>query len=154
MWLAALEGPTHPYVGSSAACWELYGRALARAYGDPECRGVLQLAVDAYACQHPGRPERRSAQSVGIHLMTLALVLEDGADPAEGPKLHKRMVARPPFSWLEPPSNRGRIAVAALVEAPSTAAFVDETWAWAHDVWRAWRSHHATVRSWISASLG
>ena len=151
--LAASDGPAHPYIGASPACWALYGRALARAYGDPVCREVLQLAVDAYACQHPGSPGRRSAQSVGIHLMTLCLVLEAGADPREGPRLHRRMVARPAFNWLEPPPERGRVTVAALLDAPTSAAYVDAVWAWARDTWRAWQPHHDAVRSWIPPSL-
>ena len=151
--LATSDGPAHPYIGASPACWALYGRALARAYSDPVCREVLQLAVDAYACQHPGEPGRRSAQSVGIHLMTLCMVLEDGADPREGPKLHGRMVARPTFTWLAPPRERGQVTVAALLDAPTRGAYVDAVWAWARDVWRAWQPHHGVARTWIAPSL-
>lgn len=71
--LPAHDGPRHAYIGASAACWALYGRALERAYNDPSCREVPQLVVDSYACQHPGEAGRRAAQSVGIHLMTLCL---------------------------------------------------------------------------------
>lgn len=144
-------GPTHPYIGASAGCWERYGLVLERAYADPERREVLQLAVDAYACQHPGVPERRSAQSVGIHLMTLFMVLEQGADPRDGPKLHKRMVARPEvFTWLTPPQDRGRRTVLDVLDTDAYAAAVT---AWAEDVWAAWATHHDTVRAWISSSL-
>jgi hypothetical protein len=151
--LEASAGPVHPYIGASPACWALYGRVLDRAYSDAACRDVLQVVVDTYACQHPGEPGRRSAQSVGIHLMTLCMVLEDGADPREGPKLHRRMVARPAFTWLEPPPERGRVTVAALLDAPSAAAYVDAVWAWARESWRAWQPHHDTVRAWIAPSL-
>ena len=152
--LAPSDVPTHPYFGASAACWALYGEALARAYNDPACRDVLQLVVDAYACQHPGEPGRRSAQSVGIHLMTLCMVLEDGADPRDGPKLHRRMVERPSFTWLEPPRERGDVTVAALLGASTSAAYVEVAWAWARATWQAWRAHHDTVRDWIAPSLG
>lgn len=151
--LAASDGPAHPYYGASPACWAVYGRALARAYSDPAYRDVLQLVVDAYACQHPGQPGRRSTQSVGIHLMMLCMVLEERADPRDGPKLHARMVARPTFTWLEPPPDRGRVTVGAVLDAPTGAAYVDAAWAWARDTWRAWKPHHATVRAWIAASL-
>ena len=152
--LPPVDAPAHPYIGASTGCWALYGRVLERAYADPVCRDVLQLVVDAYACQHPGEPGRRSAQSVGIHLMTLCMVLEDGADPRDGPRLHKRMVARPAFAWLEPPAHRGAAAAHALAESPTPAAYVDGAWAFARDVWRAWAPHHATVRGWIAPSLG
>jgi hypothetical protein len=148
--LPVQDGPTHAYIGASAACWALYGRALERSYSDPSCRDVLQLVVDAYACQHPGEPGRRSAQSVAIHLMTLCLVLEDGADPREGPRLHRRMVDRPTFTWLTPPAQRGERTVRDLLAAD---AYDGAAWAWARDVWLAWAPHHATVRAWLAASL-
>jgi Family of unknown function (DUF5946) len=81
--------------------------------------------VDAYACQHPGEPGRRSAQSVGIHLMTLCLVLEDGADPRNGPKLHRRMVKRPGLRWLAPPARRGQRTVRGLLSASTAGAYRD-----------------------------
>ena len=81
------EGATHPYIGSSPACWALFGDILAREYSDPAYFRRHQLTVDTYAVQHPGRPERRSVQSVALHLVTLCLILEDGADPGDGPTL-------------------------------------------------------------------
>lgn len=126
---------------------------LARAYNDETGRQVLQLAVDAYACQHPGQPGQRSAQSVGIHLMTLCLVLERGADPREGPRLHKRMVARPTFTSLEPPTDRGALTAADIFETLDAEAYVASVTAWAGAVWGAWSIHHDTVRAWISPTL-
>lgn len=151
--LPSCDGPTHPYIEASPACWALSGQMLARAYSDAACREVLQLAVDAYACQHPGQPGRRSAQSVGIHLMTLCLVLEHGADPREGPKLHKRMVAHPTFTWLEPPADRGDLTAAAAFETLDAEAYVASATAWASVVWTAWSIHHDTVRAWIAPTL-
>ena len=106
--LPVREAPSHAYLGSSPACWALYGEVLAREYSDPAYSRVHQLTVDTYAVQHPGVPARRSIQSVAVHLMTLCLVLEDGADPREGPKLHKRFVESPSFHWLEPPQDGER----------------------------------------------
>jgi hypothetical protein len=39
------------------------------------------------------------------------LVLEDGADPADGPELHRRLAKRPEFGWLEPPERIGELTV-------------------------------------------
>lgn len=150
--LPLVDGPSHPYIGASPACWAVYGRALERAYSEPACREVLQLVVDAYACQHPGEPGRRSAQSVAIHLMTLCLVLERGADPRDGPRLHRRMVARPALSWLEPPGDRGGVTVRIVVDAATVPEYVDGAWTWARETWRAWSGHHAAVRSWLAAA--
>jgi len=147
------DGTRHPYIGASAACWALYGDVLERAYADPACREVLQLAVDAYACQHPGEPGRRSAQSVGIHLMTLCMVIEDGADPRHGPKLHRRMVARPSFAWLPPPPDRGEVTVRAVGDTTDPIGYVGAVHRWARAVWDAWETHHATIRARIASSL-
>lgn len=114
---------------------------------------MLQLVVDAYACQHPGEPGRRSAQSVAIHLMTLCLFLEEGTDPCEGTKLHRRMVSRPAYRWLNPPSDRGQLTITTLLTTCACAAYNDAAWAWARDVWLAWEPHHATVRAWLAACL-
>jgi Family of unknown function (DUF5946) len=124
----------------------VYGRVLERAYSDRRCRDVRQLVVDAYACQHPGEPGRRSAQSVGIHLMTLCMFIEDGADPREGPRLHRRMTERPEFTWLDPPADRGALTVVDLADAD---AYAEAAWAWGRDVWAAWSPHHRTVRDWL-----
>jgi Family of unknown function (DUF5946) len=147
------RGPAHPYIGASPACWALFGEVLAREFGDPAYFRLHQLTVDTYAVQHPGAPERRSIQSIALHLMTLCLVVEDGADPREGPKLHKRLVGRVPFHWLEPPRPNGRITVADVVRARTPAEHERAVEAWARDVWAAWEPHHPTIRRWIEQAL-
>ena len=52
------EGPTHAYIGASPGCWARYGELLAAGVPPP---APGQLAVDAYAVQHPGVAERRAA---------------------------------------------------------------------------------------------
>lgn len=151
--LPVREGPTHAYLGASPACWALHGDVLAREYSDPDYSRVHQLTVDTYAVQHPGVPERRSTQSVAVHLMTLCLVLEDGLDPREGPKLHKRFVERPLFHWLEPPQPNGTLTVADVREATTAAEHERKVNDWARDVWAAWEPHHVTVRSWVERAL-
>jgi uncharacterized protein DUF5946 len=149
--LPEVAGPSHPYMHASPACWATYGEVLARSYQDPQLRHVHQLLVDAYAVQHPGVPSRRAARSVGIHLMTLCLVLERGADPREGPRLHKLMVERPIFHWLEPPSSRGDLTVVDVHTAADASGHIAAVRAWAGSAWEAWRPHHATVRGWLDA---
>jgi hypothetical protein len=144
--LPQVDTPTHPYIGASPACWARHGRLQARAYEEPELRRLLQVVVDTYAVQHPGVPGRRQAQSVALHLMTLCLVLEDGADPRHGSKLHKRMVG-PDYDWLEPPEPIGTLTTADVESA-------DDVLRWAREVWEAWSPHHETVRRWIGMTLG
>jgi hypothetical protein len=152
--LPAIDGPAHPYIGASAACWALYGELLAREYQDAELFARHQLTVDTYAVQHPGVEERRSAQSVGLHLMTLCLVLGRGADPADGSLLHRRFVERPAWEWLEPPQPNGTMTVADVIAATSADKHHRLVGAWAADVWAAWAVHHARVRTWVDANLG
>ena len=148
--LPDVDGPTHRYIGASPACWSLYGAVLATIYVDRERLRLLQLVVDAYAAQHPGRRSRQAAQSVAIHLMTLCLCLECGVDPAAGPRLHRWMVERPRFTWLTPPDERGSRTVRDVAAARTPAEFEEVVWAWARGVWDAWSAHHATVRGWLA----
>ncbi len=143
----------HPYMRSSSACWRRFGEILAREFGDPAYFALHQVTVDTYAVQHPGVAERRAIQSVGLHLMTLCLVLEHGADPREGPKLHRRMVQRPPLQWLDPPPMGDRLKVVDVLPARSPAEHGRLVHAWARDVWEAWAAHHDTVRGWVRHSL-
>src|SRR3954463_4903355 len=72
------DGPTHAYIGASPGCWARYGELLALEYGDARLMRWHRLTADAYAAQHPGWPERRSAQSVHVPLAGLYLTLERG----------------------------------------------------------------------------
>lgn len=150
--LRPTSGPTHRYIGASAACWSLYGDVLGRIYGDPDRRRLLQLVVDSYAVQHPGSPGRQAAQSVAIHLMTLCLCVERGRNPADGPRVHSAMVERPAFPWLEPPATRGSFTIRDVAEAETNEQYESAVWGWARDVWHAWSAHHATIRSWLSGT--
>ena len=150
--LPVSAGPTHRYLPSSPACFAAYGTVLAGAYEDAARRRVYQLAVDAWSVQHPGGPSRVTNQSTALHLMTLHLCLEADADPADGPALHKRMMARRvSYDRLEPPAARGDVTVATLVPAQSTDEHVRLVWAWARAAWTAWAPHHDRVRRWVDA---
>lgn len=144
-------GPAHPYIGASPACWARYGEALARAYGDPALRGGFRLGVDAYAVQHPGVEEPRAVRSVGMHLMRLCLLLEDGWPVARANEAMLRIAAaRPAVRWLEPPVPNGRLTIEEVVGAED---FLGATERWARDVWGAWAAHHGTVRGWLPRAL-
>ena len=152
--LPETDGPQHPYMVASPACWAAFGALLAVQYGDPERMRFQQLVVDAYAVQHPGDPtDARAVQSVGIHLMTLQLFLEHDVDPALGATLHRRMVERPVFAPLTPaPSFHGaRTVVDMPLDGPAATAR-QAAYAWAGDAWRAWSAHHETVRAWTARS--
>jgi len=115
-------GPTHAYMPASQGCWQLYGEMAAREYGDPAYRTSGRQIVDAYAVQHTGINERRTAQSVWVHLISLCLVLEHGLAVEDSIRAMRRVVAgRPTFAWLPPPPSLGEVTVIDL-HAATTAA--------------------------------
>lgn len=150
--LTARQGPTHPYMTSSPACWSAYGELLAAQFNDPERIRFHQLVVDTYAVQHPGDDDPRAVRSVGIHLMTLCMFLEHGTDPAMGPRLHSRMVARPVFHWLNPPDQRGRLTCLDVPTGGPASAARASVYAWARHAWASWAIHQNTVRGWLVRS--
>jgi hypothetical protein len=150
--LLGVAGPTHPYLLSSPSCWNRYGELLAAQYASPPRMAFHQLVVDAYAVQHPGGDDPRAVQSVGIHLMTLCLFVEDGVDPSLGTTLHKRMVERPVFQWLHPPRGAGSLTVLDVPVEGDPAVARQQALLWAVSAWRAWQVHHDTVRRWLTDS--
>jgi hypothetical protein len=148
------DGPTHPYMLGSAACWRGYGELLAVQYSDPQRMRFHQLVVDAYAVQHPGGDDPRAIQSVAIHLMTLALFLERDVDPALGTQLHKQMVARPAFHRLQQPAQASKEALT-FQHVPlggDVAIARERAYEWARSAWAAWEPHHEVVDGWLAAS--
>jgi hypothetical protein len=136
----------------SPARWIRYGDLLAVQYASPRRMAFHQLVVDTYAVQHPDSDDPRAIKSVGIHLMTLCLFLERGTEPSLGTRLHQRMVDRPVFHQLEPPSSRGQLTMLDVpLEGDPEVARV-ASYAWADDVWQTWMSHHPTVREWVDKS--
>jgi hypothetical protein len=145
--LAESDGPTHPYIGASAACWALYGELLARQYAAYDA-GPHKTSVDAYAVQHPGVPEPRSVRSVSLHLVRLCLMLERGVGGKDAARLMVAVGDRiGEFAWLDPPDPNGTVTVRDVLEGAA------DTEGWAHDVWAAWAAHHEMVREWISRAL-
>jgi hypothetical protein len=132
----------------------MFGQLLAREYGDPSYFTIHQLTVDTYAAQHPGQPERRTIQSVGLHLMTLCMVMERDFDPSNGPVMHKKIVANPPtFTWLDPPADLGKRTVKDVLAAETPEQHRDLVMRWGRAVWEAWAPHHDQVRGWIDEVL-
>lgn len=141
------DGPVHRYMTSSPACFAQFGRVLAADFSDPLRMLAHQLVVDAWAVQHPGSPSRVTAQSVWIHLATLCLVLERDGDPADGPRLHRAMVERPAFHWLEPPQRTDWLRVDHMLRGDADAAVLAREWA--QSAWEHWSDHHDTIRRWL-----
>jgi len=137
---------------SCPGCWAAYGEVLAREYSDRSYGKSHRLTVDAYAVQHPGRPSRQTAQSVAVHLMSLALVLEKGISADKATQAMGRAAkAGAPYPWLEPPPSRGRVTVVDVGAATSAGAHVEMVAQWASSAWTAWAPHHVQIRSWLQS---
>jgi len=151
--LEAVEESSHDYMTSSPACWHGYGKLLAAQYSDPARMAFHQLVVDAYAAQHPGGDDPRAIRSVGIHLMTLALFLEQAVDPSLGSELHRGMVDHPVFHQLRREHRActdvtfRHVPLTGPVDRARARAFE-----WAGAVWASWREHHHVVHGWLQRS--
>jgi hypothetical protein len=151
--LPVADGPVHPYLGGSASCWALYGEILAREYSDPRYMRVHRLTVDAYAAQHPGEAERRSIQSVWVHLAGLFLTLEKGLPPEAVTRVIASITrGSHALPWLEPPRSYA-VTVADAVLAADEDMHARIVRRWAQDVWDAWTVHQAPVRALAEAHL-
>jgi hypothetical protein len=145
--LPPVDGLTHSYVGASPACWAVYSEVLAREYSDPAYMAVHRLTVDAYSAQHPGVPERRSIQSVNVHLVGLHLVLDRGADLAFARNVIGAVTKMPAdrLVWLDPPPTLGDRNVLDVVAARDAADHGERVRDWAASVWAAWCPHHSRI---------
>jgi hypothetical protein len=146
-----LDGPTHPYIGGSPACWAAFGALSARelALG---INGPDRLSVHAYTAQHPGEEGPRAAQSVDVHLMVLCVVLERGWTVARAVAEMTRWLRHTSVApWLRPVRPVGAVTLQSVpldADQPTTEAAVRR---WADAVWEAWRLVQPTVRGWVDA---
>src|SRR5262245_59188292 len=146
---------THDFIGSSPGCWALYCEVLAKEYSDYRFGRVHRLTVDSYAVQHPGKPERRSIQSVAVHLIGLHLSLELEFENTRSVKILQAAADRSDsFIWLDPPESLGAITIVDVHRAGDDPQehkhLVKE---WARSTWNAWKTHHPTIRKWAAETL-
>ncbi len=145
------SGPTHAYVGASAGCWAVFGEVLAVRYGGGPRTAAGTAAesmfTDTYMVQHPGVPERRSSQSVWVHLVALCLALEHGmAADARIDAMRRMLAPGTVFPWLEPPSSVGPMTILDIRDAGSPAGRATAITRWAETTWAAWAPHRGVIR--------
>lgn len=151
-YFAPIEGPTHAYMLSSAACWSKYGQILAREYSNAELLPTHRLSVDAYAVQHPGTTDRRAIQSVGLHLSRLMLQLECPVPPKETNQVMLDLSrSKNELPFLEPPDSFNTTVADIPIEG-SFQHHIDAVRAWAQDSWDAWKEHHKFIRKWVETA--
>jgi hypothetical protein len=143
------NGLTHAYIGASPGCWTVYGDMLVQEYGEYKYPAVHRLTVDTYAVQHPGKPSRRSIQSVAGHLISLHLVLDRGLDAQKATEaLRWAATQKGRFIWLEPPPSLGTLTILDMARARDLTEHVRLVERWAKSVWDAWAEHHEIIWKW------
>ncbi|MEO6578264.1 MAG: DUF5946 family protein [Candidatus Limnocylindria bacterium] len=147
------DGPSHAYIGASAACWSTFSELVAREFGDLAYGAAHRHSVDAYAAQHPGVDGPRARQSVAIHLICIALWLEHGVGPDALLPITRRLTERGGWPWLTPPTTYA-LTVHDVLRATSGEDHVRRVNVWATAVWGAWREHHAVIRGWAEQARG
>lgn len=145
------DGPTHAYIGGSAACWDVFTKLNA---GEPEVALTpwSPLLTDAYCAQHRGGDSPRARQSVAVHALTLQAVLDGGARPSQAVSLRVRCVevGRRVGGWeYLDPWPEWPLTVHDVVEAPDPdqrAAMVER---YVRSVWETLAgAHPETLESW------
>lgn len=165
------DGPVHPYIGASAACWALHSAVLAGSEPPEDLLasstaapvqvadvtappGVEALLLDAYAAQHHGVPSPQAIQSVAVHLLVLHGVLARGAAPGAALWIRRQAVRRKGvFSWLTPPPADTSYSLRHCFPGPG----IDRPRAiatYVGSVYASWRArHHRQLDLWYDAHV-
>ena len=100
--------------------------------------------MDAYAVQHPGAPERRSIQSVNIHLIALCLAFEHDMELSKITEKMGSAISRfeKQFAWLTPPKINYPITVKDILTAATADEHVNKVKSWAQSIWQIWKKDH------------
>ena len=142
-----ITGNPHDYIGTVQGCWNLYGQILAKEYlkyNDLEM--THRLTVDTYAVQHPGHPNRRSIQSVNIHLISLYYIIVKNIDEKYVTKLLNKILSKKPiFKWLDPPEPNGLKTIIDVLKAKNIEEHKIYVKEWAEDVWNYWYNKHGEI---------
>jgi CTP:molybdopterin cytidylyltransferase MocA len=147
------DGPTHEYLGASAACWMAFGELAAREFGEMGYGRLHRNTVDAYAVQHPGIDGRRQRQSVALHLIGLCHWLEHGLSATRLIPITQRLAGdKRDWPWLEVPAWYDMTVVDVLAAADA-AAHERLVRLWAESVWEAWSAHRELVRRWAAEAV-
>lgn len=157
--LPADDGPTHPYMASSPACWATYGELSVRLMAGTAAQGDVGVGhhVDCYAVQHPGGAEtdRRQRQSVAVHLISLCRLFEFDqpttlASARRGWTSRRVLPALGLTDWpyLPPPPERGAVTAAEVQAANDPRELTERLREWTRSTWSAWAAHHDTIRAW------
>lgn len=146
-----IEGECHKYMLAAPGCWIMFNEVLAKEYSDFRYSKAHQFTVDAYACQHIGIKEDKSAvNSVNIHLASLYLMCEEGMDWNGAPQFRQAFSQyyknNNILEWLTPPKSFGEYTIYDIWENKDPNAHFNLSQKWAKAVWDAWKHQHQRIR--------
>ncbi len=105
---------------------------------------IHQVALDAYAAQHPGPPAK--PVTLWLALVGLHLALEQGWTGRQVQAAHHRLsLLDKAGPALTGPSRAAETTVADVMARPGGAGRDAALTAWAGDVWRSWEPSHAQL---------
>ena len=160
------DGPTHRYVGASAACWALFHWHVVLGEADatdlPERSRVPEQPVeiparddatldtlfgDAYGVQHHGGESAQAVQSVAVHLLDLhAIITRRTTQPGWG--IGRALRKRGVFHKLRPPALGSALTIRHHFPGGGVLAPVTRS-QYVLSVYGAWMSlHRSTVEEW------
>lgn len=146
------EGPVHAYMKSSPGCWRAYGEIVAKEYAQENYDPLMhRITVDTYAIQHPGTAERRSIQSVNLHLIRLYLVLHNQIVGIRANAIMKEMAEnldiKKKFVWMDPPSFEKTLTVVDVLQAIDIKKHAELVQKWGLSVLNKWiEKHKITIK--------
>jgi hypothetical protein len=160
------DGPTHRYLGASAACWAVFNWSVV--LGDTQATDLLasskipeppadiptcndaslgSLYADAYGVQHHGDESPQAIQSVAVHLLNIHGIIT-GKTTRPGWAINRALRKRGVFHKLSPPPLGSTLTIRHLF--PGGGVLVPITRGqYALSVYGAWMSlHRPTVEQW------
>lgn len=160
------DGPTHPYVGASAACWGLFSWFLV---GNADASGMLAesripeaavpvppatsassldaLIGDAYGVQHHGEESPQAVQSVAVHFLDLYGIISGRTTSPRWP-LGRAIRTKGVFHKLAPPPLGSALTIRHLFPGGGVRVPVTRS-QYVRSVYDAWMAlHRSTVELW------
>ncbi len=149
---------THRYMDSVPGCWGMYCEVLEKEYSDIRYARAHHFTVDAYACQHPGKPGIVQAiKSVGIHLAFLYMLFEkrmelrqSGSFKNEFAQFNKQ---KDFIYWLTPPTDFGPVTVYDVWDLDNVEEHYEKSKDWAETTWKSWNNCHHIISEWVDRFL-
>ena len=163
------DGPTHRYIGASAACWALLNSVVLTQ--DPAIRHLLlsdsrvpeppaqvpsrddaafdALFGDAYGVQHHGGESPQAVQSVAVHLLNVHSIVS-GRTTLPGWAIDRALRQKGVFHKLMPPPLGRALTIRHFFPGGGVPAPVTRT-QYVLSVYEAWMAlHRTTVEQWYA----